>query len=105
MVYRVISSADAERDLRRAAAYIRRDSPAAARKWLAQIRAQIQTLTRQPERCPISLHAEALRGPIRELQFGRGNRGTYRVLFGIVDDFVIVFRVRHGSMLPMTPEE
>ncbi len=36
---------------------------------------------------------------------GSGNRGTYRVLFVIVDKSVRVIHVRHGSMLPFGVEE
>ena len=64
----------------------------------------IQSLARNPERCKLAPEAEMFGGPIRELLFGGGNRGTYRVLFTITQNFVIVLRVRHGSMLPLTPD-
>jgi hypothetical protein len=35
---------------------------------------------------------------------GAGNRGTYRVLFVIIDKSVLVIHVRHGSMLPLGSE-
>lgn len=39
--------------------------------------------------------------PIRELLYGSGNRGTYRILFVVLDGTVFVLHVRHGSMLPL----
>jgi hypothetical protein len=36
---------------------------------------------------------------------GSGNRGTYRVLFVVIDRSVRVIHVRHGSMLPLGSEE
>jgi phage-related protein len=42
---------------------------------------------------------------IRELFFGSGNRGTYRFLFAVIDESVYVLHVRHGSMLPLSPDE
>ena len=105
MVYRVVNTAEAKADLLEAAAYIWRDSPSAARRWLKQIRARIATLASNPERCAFAREAESLDRPIRELLYGSGNRGTYRIIFTITDEFVVVIRVRHGSMLPLEPEE
>ncbi|HEY3740708.1 MAG TPA: type II toxin-antitoxin system RelE/ParE family toxin [Bryobacteraceae bacterium] len=104
-MYRVVSTIEAENDLKRAAAYIRRDSPSAARRWLKQMRLHIQSLARHPERCPFAPEAESFGKPIRHLLCGSGNRGTYRVLFTIKDEFVAVFHVRHGSMLPLAPPD
>ncbi len=105
MVYRVVITTDASKDLNAAAAYIRRDSPSAARRWNAQIRSTIATLSRNPERCLLAPEAEIFAEPIRHLLFGHGNRGTYRVIFVIIDNNVIVLHVRHGSMLPLSPQE
>ncbi len=41
---------------------------------------------------------------LRELLYGRGNRGTYRIIFVIIDLSVFVLHVRHGSRLPLNPE-
>ena len=96
----------ATKDLRVAAAYIRRDFPAAARRWYKQIKARIATLKYLPERCRIAPEGEHFGEPIRELLYGSGNRGTYRVLFYIVETRVDVIHVRHGSMLPLsTPDD
>jgi plasmid stabilization system protein ParE len=43
--------------------------------------------------------------PIRELFYGFGNRGTYRILFTIIDRTVFVLHVRHGSMQPLLTED
>ena len=105
MVYRVIVTPDAKRDLRIARAYIRRDSPTAADRWLKQMRARIRTLAQHPERCVFAPEAQSFGEPIRELLCGTGNRGTYRVIFAILDKVVYVLHVRHGSMLPLAPED
>ena len=94
---------EAKADLRLSAAYIRGDSPAAARRWLVQIKTRIATLARLPNRCPLAPEAASFGEPIRELLFGSGNRGTYRILFIIDISAVEVLNVRHGSMLPLTP--
>jgi plasmid stabilization system protein ParE len=104
MVYRVIITPDAKKNLRTASAYIRRDSPAAAERWLTRMRAAIRTLASNPERCPMAPEAATFDEPIRELPCGSGNRGTYRVVFVIIDKIVYVLHVRHGSMLPLAPD-
>ena len=105
MAYRVIITPDAKRDLRNASNYIRRDSRSAAERWLKQMHGSIQKLSKHPERCPMAPEAHTFERPIRELLCGSGNRGTYRALYTIVDNIVYVFHVRHGSMLPLAPEE
>jgi hypothetical protein len=39
------------------------------------------------------------------LLFGKGNRGTYRLLFIVADQSVYVLHVRHGSRLPLSPPD
>jgi hypothetical protein len=63
------------------------------------------TLAHQPDRCPLAPESAGFEGPIRQLFFGAGNRGTYRFLFVILGNSVYVLHVRHGSMLPLNPEE
>lgn len=103
MRFRVIITPQAETDLRGAAGYIRRESARAARAWLSGIRRKIKTLARFPERCSLAPESESFNEPIRELFYGHGNRGTYRILFVVLDKSVFVLHVRHGSMLPLDP--
>ncbi|HXJ92353.1 MAG TPA: type II toxin-antitoxin system RelE/ParE family toxin [Terriglobia bacterium] len=105
MKYRVIITPQAEGDLRAAYRYIRRHAPEATRKWLKGARKKIRTLAFYPERCPLAPESTAFDEPIRELLYGSGNRGTYRVLFTVLDKAVYVLHIRHGSMLPLTEEE
>ena len=95
---------EAKRDLRQAAAYIRQDSPAAARRWYQQMNTRIKTLAGNPQRCALALESGLFDEPIHELLCGTGNRGTYRVLFAIIANTVNVLYVRHGSMLPIAPK-
>ena len=105
MKYRVIITPEAESDLRKAYSYIRKQgAPLAARKWLAGARKEIKTLADLPERTPLAPEAHAFGEPIRELLYGKGQRGTYRIIYIIIDNSVFVLHVRHGSMLPIEPE-
>src|SRR5437879_13547305 len=81
MAYRVILTPEAEADLRTAYRYIRRHAPRAAREWIQHARQSVKSLSHHPERCPLARESVSFDEPIRELSFGSGNRGTYRVLF------------------------
>ena len=106
MVYRVVTTRDVSDDVIGAAAFIRRGGPPlAARRWLKQMRVRLSTLAQNPERCPVAPETESLGQPMRNLLCGSGNRGTYRVIFTIVDEFVIVLHVRHAAMLPLGADE
>ena len=105
MRYRVIVTPEAETDLRNAASYIRRDNPRAARSWLKGARQRIKTLGQYPERCPLAPESTSFSEPIRELFYGHGNRGTYRILFVVLDKAVFVLHIRHGAMLPLNPDD
>ena len=100
MRYRIIITPEAESDLRKASSYIRRDNPRAASAWLKAARQRIKTLASYPERCTFAPESISFSQPIREL-FYHGNRGTYRILFVVLDKTVFVLHVRHGSMLPL----
>jgi len=96
---------EAKADLRDIYRYIRERAPRAATQWSIGARASIKTLSRFPERCPLAPESTHFDVPIRQMLLGTGNRGTYRVLFVIVDKSVNVLHVRHGSMLPLGDEE
>src|ERR1700685_516902 len=105
MTYHVIVTPEAETDLRTAYRYIRTYAPSAARDWLRRARQSAKSLARPPERCPMAPESASFDEPIRELFFGSGNRGTYRFLFAVLDRSVYILHVRHGSMLPLSPDE
>jgi plasmid stabilization system protein ParE len=103
VTYRVIITLKAETDLKAAYRYIRSRAPDAARKWIRTARQCAKTLAQKPERCPFAPESTAFNEPVRELFFGSGNRGTYRFLFVVIKQTVYILHVRHGSMLPLSP--
>jgi plasmid stabilization system protein ParE len=90
MRYRVIVTPEAESDLRNVRNYIRRDNPRAASAWLKAARQHIKTLRQYPERCPLAPESTSFDEPFRELFYGHGKRGTYRILFVVLDNSVFV---------------
>jgi plasmid stabilization system protein ParE len=105
MIHKVVVTPEAEEGLVEAYLFVRRDSLPAARSWSSGARQAIRGLNRFPERCPIAPENRAFDRPIRELLYGSGNCGTYRILFTIIDRTVFVLHVRHGSMQPLLTED
>jgi plasmid stabilization system protein ParE len=104
MIYRVIVTEEADDGLRDAYRFIRRDSKEAASRWARGARRSIYSLSRLPERCPVAFESREFDVPIRELLYGSGNRGTYRILFTIIEKTVFVLHFRHGSMQLLVTE-
>jgi plasmid stabilization system protein ParE len=59
------------------------EADAAGTRWYEAILDRIDTLERQPDRCPLTADAVDLGVELRELHFGR-RPGVYRILF-IID--------------------
>ena len=91
----------AESDLRAIHSYFRKHAPQAAAAWLKGVHQSIKSLKRFPERAALAPESFAFHEPVRELIYGQGNRGTYRILFIIHKAFIHVLHVRHGSRLPL----
>jgi plasmid stabilization system protein ParE len=91
--------------LLRAYRHIRKDAPAAAGQWIKGVRNSIKTLAKNPHRCPLAPESVSFREPIRQLFFGKGPRGTYRILFVVLEDTLYVLHVRHGSRDELRPQE
>ena len=105
MNYRVILTPRAHHNLRTIHAYIFKQAPRAADNWLDRAERAVDSLSHHPERCPLAPESASFDQPIRELFFGTGNRGTYRILFVVADLSVYVLHIRHGSRLPLSPSE
>ncbi len=105
MKYRVVITPNAKADLRHAYRFCRMHSPAAAQRWSKGARRSIQSLAHNPLRCPLAPESSAFHQEIRELFYGTGNRGAYRILYTVRGVTVYVLHVRHGSMEPLSPAE
>jgi plasmid stabilization system protein ParE len=98
MAYRVSLSVPAETDAYAAFERIREAAPMHAGQWLARLFAAIDTLSRNPARCPVIAEANELGFSARHLLYGKG-RGVYRIIFDIREDeqHVRVLRIWHAS--------
>jgi len=96
--YKVVLTRTAELDLRKAYRYLLQQGIGRpARDWLAGLRKKIQSLGRDPERASLAPETEVVDYVIREIFYGSGNRGTYRIIFEVEGNVVRVLHVRHGS--------
>ncbi len=92
--FRVEITATAEADVAEIRDYIAHDSPEAATAFILRLEAQIDTLEKFPERCPRVPESRLLGTAYRHLLMG-----SYRAIFKISGDRVIVLRVLHGARL------
>jgi plasmid stabilization system protein ParE len=76
-----------------------------AERWYAAFLDAIETLSDNPERCPLAHENAAFPYELRELHFGIGSRPTHRALFTIRSDAVVVLSVRHAAQQDVTPED
>jgi plasmid stabilization system protein ParE len=96
MIYRVVVTPGAERDLDDIFEFIACDNPGAARKFATTLRGRLAALKTWPTRCPRAPE-DGLDGlAIRQLLHGR-----YRILFTVSGRTVVVLQVRHSARLPM----
>jgi plasmid stabilization system protein ParE len=97
MAYRVSLAAPAEADAYAAFERFRVAAPMHAEQWLVGPFITIDTLSRNPARCPLIPETEELGFPARHLLYGKG-RGLYRIIFDIEEkeQHVRVLRIWHG---------
>jgi plasmid stabilization system protein ParE len=104
MNYSVIVTTSAKSDIRETARWLSEQaSPAVAERWLAGLRKSINTLARQPRRCPLAAESGKFPVEVRELLHGRIKTGKYRILFRIDGDTISILYVRHTARNELEP--
>ena len=105
MTYRVIVEPTAEREIRAAVRWKTENaSPAAAAHWYGLLK-KIDTLRRQPSRCPLGAENDKFPEEIRELLYGRPGKRIHkhRIIFTIRNDVVHILYVRHTARDEIEP--
>ena len=92
--FEVVITETARRDLQLVRQWIAADDADAARRFLAALREQIETLETLPRRGPVIPEAELLRVELRHLL-----HGDYRTIYRVEGARVLVLRVIHGARL------
>jgi hypothetical protein len=65
-------------------------------RWLNGIKQASESLSRNPERCPLAPESKEIESDIRQLLYGK-----YRMLFIIRDHMVYLLHIRHGARQPL----
>jgi plasmid stabilization system protein ParE len=98
-------STKAKWDLRRITASVQANvSSFAAERWLREMLVKIDDLENSPERFAEADEAKTLGRNLRARIVGNRSH-VYRVIFEVLDDRVIVYRVRHASQDTLTDHD
>jgi plasmid stabilization system protein ParE len=103
MTYQVVLTDRAARDLDEAYRWCAEQAPEAAVGWYNGFLDALNSLARNPERCPVAAEARKLSVEIRQLLYGR--QRSYRALFFVRQQTVVVLHIRHTARRPATPED
>ena len=102
----VIVMPRAERDLRESTKWWTENrSSEQATRWWDGILEAIETLSKNPQRCPLARENNKYPYELREMHYGAGSRPTHRVLFTIRLDKVVVVSVRHAAQQDFDSDE
>ena len=103
MNYRLRVTARAVADADQAHAWIAEHlSPAKAERWYQGLFKHMETLTRQPARCPRAAESDKFPEELRELLYGK-RKNKYRIIFTIRDADVVVLYVQHAARKEIEP--
>jgi plasmid stabilization system protein ParE len=89
----------AEREIEQIQEWIAVDSLEASGRWVDGLLAVVDRLEKMPSRCPLAPENESHVEEIRQMLYG-----SYRILFTILPERVVILHVRHGARLPLRPE-
>jgi len=103
MSYQVVVTDRAARDLELAYLWISERSPQTAARWYGGFLDALAGLCSNPQRCPLACESQRFPSEIRQLLYGK--RRTYRALFTIRHETVVVLHIRHSSRREASPED
>lgn len=69
-------------------------------QWLTELESAIDSLAEMPQRCALAPENDTFPFEVRHLLYGR-HPNTYRVLFTISGDIVLILHIRHGRQEPL----
>ena len=93
MQYQIIVTPSAKADIFEINTWFLENYPDAAESWLWGLSQSVTSLSKFPERCPISSESEAFDVVVRQLLYGKKPH-TYRILYSIQGEKVYILRVR-----------
>lgn len=103
MAYRVTYTSQAYADLDAATAWIAKESPSKASRWYFGFKKAILSLAENPERCRKAVESSLFPFEVREFLYGR--QRSYRAIFTIRDDEVVILAIRHTARDYLQPDD
>lgn len=103
MQFQVIITPSAKADIFEINTWNLENYPNTAESWLWGISQAVTSLSKFPERCPISSESEAFDVVVRQLIYGKTPK-TYRILFSIQNEKVYILRVRSTKQKSLLDE-
>ncbi len=105
MVFQVSLSPSAIADAESAYLWYKQQNQALADAWFNELTEAINSLENFPARCPVAAESKDLDREVRQLIYRKSKGSSYRILFGISDSEVYVYRIRHTAQEYLTTEE
>jgi plasmid stabilization system protein ParE len=99
--YEVVFHTQARADLDDAYQNAARHAPSTASRWVDRFQEALATLSRSPQRCPLSPESRFVDEDIHEFHFGR-RPNVFRVFFWIDGRYVRILRIRRASRRGLT---
>jgi plasmid stabilization system protein ParE len=101
--YQVIITPSAKADIFETNTWFLENYPDLAENWLWGISQAVTSLSKFPERCPVSPESEVFDVVVRQLIYGKKPH-TYRILFSIQEEKVYILRVRSTKQKSISEE-
>jgi plasmid stabilization system protein ParE len=76
-----------------------------ALEWETVVRRQLLEIACQPDSHGLLSESHELKYVIREALIGKGRKGSYRALFCVLGDKVVILRLLRASQQAIRPEE
>jgi len=103
MTHQVLLGDRAAKDLEDAYCWYAKRSAENAARWYNGFLDAIQTLASHPERCPRAPESHKFPMEVRQLLYGR--RRSWRALFTIREETVVVLHIRHTARRDLGPDD
>jgi plasmid stabilization system protein ParE len=103
MQFQVIITPSAKADIFEVNTWLLENYPNLSNNWIWGISQAVTSLSKFPERCPISPESEAFDVIVRQLLYGN-KPNVYRILYSIQDEKVYILRVRSTNQKSILDE-
>jgi len=95
----------AERDINAIVAWLTRRSPIGARNWLVALERALDSMGTQPEAMGLALESSCVKSDLKQCLFKTAKGRTYRAVFLMENNAIVVLRVRGQGQPPLADDE